>query len=89
MTIMDTIQELRPDSDLEKLILRELHRHSERHTWLVKPDMFHPPISMRDIGRIARRLKDQDWLKTNPDQARDGWWLSMSTKGILHCEENL
>lgn len=81
--------ELRPDSELQDLILRELHIRVEHlHHWLVRPEMFNPPIAMHSIWRIGIRLKKQGFLNSAPGDDPKGWWMSISTQGVLYCEKN-
>jgi len=82
-------QELRPDSELRDLILRVLHRHSERKGYNVRPFDFDPSISMHNIYRISTQLRDMGFIKSNPVRYADSWWMRISTAGILHAEENL
>lgn len=80
--------ELRPDSELQDLILRELHiRVEHHHHWLVRSEMFNPPIATHNIWRIGLRLKKQGLLNSAPGDDANGWWMSISTEGVLYCEK--
>jgi len=80
--------EIRPDSELEELILRKLHIHAAEQPYLlVTPEMFSPPIALHDIWRIGLRLKDRKFLKSPPGDDPRGWWMRISTEGILYCEQ--
>jgi hypothetical protein len=81
--------ELRPDSELRDMVLRLLHRHSERKGYTVRSSDFDPPVSLHDIWRIGIQLRDMDYLKSTPANMIDGWWMRISTPGILHAEQNL
>jgi hypothetical protein len=80
--------EIRPESELEGLILRELHIHAaDQPYWLVTPKMFSPPIAIHDIWRVGLRLKNRGFLKSPPGDDPKGWWMNISTEGILYCEQ--
>jgi hypothetical protein len=81
--------EMRPDSELRDMVLRVLHRQSERTGVTVRPADFEPPVSRHDIWRIGIQLRDMGYLKSTPGDMIDGWWMRISTEGILHAEENL
>jgi hypothetical protein len=86
---INTQPELRPDSELRDLELRLLHRYSEREGYVVRPSDFDPPISLHNIYRIGEQLRDREFIKGALVSYLDGWWMRISTNGILYAEQNL
>jgi hypothetical protein len=81
--------ELRQDSELRDMIVRLLHKQSERKGVTVRPSDFQPAISVHNIWRIGIQLRDIGHIKNTPSSMGDGWWMRISTLGILYAEENL
>ena len=81
--------ELRPDSELRDLVLRLLHKHSERKGFKVRATDFTPHITLWNIRRIGEQLLDMGFIKESPSQYPDSYWMRISTQGVLHAEQYL
>ena len=77
--------ELRQDSELRDLILREIYKHSSVVPVDVIPTAFQPRIARPDIFRIGLQLRDMGLVEHGLARTERGWSMQITKVNLENC----